>query len=75
MKGCPALRGLLPGARIGRLIVSEPLGLPPEVGQEPPLNGRVVTFGLQHAELLLGVDHFLLDRRPFQSQTQPHHLG
>jgi hypothetical protein len=61
------LRGLLQGALIGRLLVSEHLGLPPEVGQEPPLNVRVVTFGLQPAELLLGVDQFLLDLRQFQS--------
>ena len=59
------LRGLLQRTLIGRLIGPERRGLRTEVGQEPPLDVRVVTLALQHAELLLGVRQFLLDRRQF----------
>ena len=50
---------------IGRLIGPQDLGLRTEVGQQPLLNVGIVTLGLQHAELLLGMRHFLLDRRQF----------
>ena len=64
-EGVHGLGGLLQRTVIGRLIGPQYLGLRTEVGQEPLLNGRVVTLGLQHAELLLGVRQFLLHLRQF----------
>ena len=63
-EGMHGLRGLVQRVVIGRLIGPQALSLRTEVGQEPLLNVRVVTLGLQHAELL-GMRQLLLHLRQF----------
>ncbi len=64
-EGVYGLGGLLQGTVIGRSIGPQSLGLRAEVGQPPLLDVRVVTLGLQHAQLLPGVGQFLFDLRQF----------
>ena len=64
-EGMHGLGGLLQRALTGRSIGPQPLGLRAEVGQPPLLDVRIVTLGLQHAELLPGVRQFLLHLRQF----------
>ena len=51
-EGVYGLGDLVQGTVIGRSIGPQSLGLRAEVGQPPPLDVRIVTLGLQHAELL-----------------------